>query len=260
LQGYYLARSHLRFLTEALLRPLIERQPGHPALEITAAVCTLLDDTYGQALERLTRGSPGCIPSGTTTSCALEATLEVDAEDGEAAELEPGEGWGSQAPPRRAGPGLQEAWRGGIQQAEAPAAGTKQQRLRQDMLSAAARECMRKVAGGLDEVVGLDAIKQVRGCCFTLHWGGPPRPGDSLSPVSSQQLGWVVRSNIQLHGTRYIPCRSCVSRSCCPCACRTSSLACAAHSATCSSTAPQARVSQGQQKTGRIGDGAQPGA
>lgn len=149
-------------MTEALLQPLAERQGCNGALEVTAHACTLLDDTYCQALERLSRGSPPCYPSCTNDSCALDATLELSVQDEEAAGVERGEeGRGSQARPWRAGSGLRQAWCGGTLQ---PEAGAKQERVRQERLSAAAKQCVREVDGGLDEVVGLDAIKQVRGC------------------------------------------------------------------------------------------------
>lgn len=150
-QGYFLARSHVRYAAEALLGPLQEQFPEHPGLSAAAATCSLLDDTFGEAIERLSRSG---------------AFAGTDSSDADAtAVLEAGRDRAGGAGLRGVGAGLLEAHGGSV----GPTQESRQHP------PAPALSFLREVAGSLDAVVGLDAIKQARrsslcwlpcGCCW----------------------------------------------------------------------------------------------
>lgn len=160
----------MRYVAEALLRPLLEEQPGDGGLALTAAACTLLEDTYSQAVERLTRGGGLC---SADSSHDAEGTRNTGEEEEEGEEGAAGGGlFGAQR--RSAGAGLLEA-RG------TAGAGRQQQAQERRRLSAVAQECVQEVAGSLDEVVGLQAIKQASSflpppCCGCLQPAGLASP------------------------------------------------------------------------------------
>ncbi|EFN56624.1 hypothetical protein CHLNCDRAFT_144400 [Chlorella variabilis] len=146
-QGFFLARSRVRYVAEALLRPLLEEQPGDGGLALTAAACTLLEDTYSQAVERLTRGGGLC---SADSSHDAEGTRNTGEEEEEGEEGAAGGGlFGAQR--RSAGAGLLEA-RG------TAGAGRQQQAQERRRLSAVAQECVQEVAGSLDEVELREAV------------------------------------------------------------------------------------------------------
>ena len=135
-QGYFLARSRVHYVAEALLRPLAEAAPGDAEVAVAATSCRMLQETYSLALERCNRGG----------FCG--------GFDGSAADSEEAEGTQQL---RCADAGLAEARR-----ASAAGGGGSRERGQGQQQPGVAQRCMREVQGSLDEVVGLAAIKQVR--------------------------------------------------------------------------------------------------
>ena len=139
-QGFFLARSRVHYAAEALLAPLAAEAPGDGDVALAAAACALLEDTYSQAIERLTRGGP-CGGGG------HRAGTQLSEEEGTGGGCEDStQLWGGGCVglgELRGGP----AARGGGGRGAVPAA---------------AQACLREVQGSLDEVVGLAAIKQAR--------------------------------------------------------------------------------------------------
>jgi hypothetical protein len=135
-QGYFLARSRVHYVAEALLRPLAEAAPGDADVAVAATCCRMLQETYSLALERCNSGG----------FCG--------GFDGSAADSEEAEGTQQL---RCADAGLAEARR-----ASAAGGGGGRERGQGQQQPGVAQRCMREVQGSLDEVVGLAAIKQVR--------------------------------------------------------------------------------------------------
>lgn len=155
-QGYFLARARAHYVQEALLRPLAAGGEGSADAALAAATCALLQETYTAAIDRLTL-------CGSSHECG--AGQECEDPDGSAAsegcELLQGDGgWAGGAgglPRRAADAGQMEARRRGRAVGDGVGGSKAQQGL-----AALGRRCLREVQGGLDEVVGLDAIKQAR--------------------------------------------------------------------------------------------------
>ncbi|KAI3427001.1 hypothetical protein D9Q98_006945 [Chlorella vulgaris] len=160
MQGYFLARSHVRYAAEALLGPLQEQFPEHPGLSAAAATCSLLDDTFGEAIERLSRSG---------------AFAGTDSSDADAtAVLEAGRDRAGGAGLRGVGAGLLEAHGGSV----GPTQESRQHP------PAPALSFLREVAGSLDAVELREAVllpmryPQLftgirRPQCNLLLWGAP---------------------------------------------------------------------------------------
>ncbi|KAL4444228.1 hypothetical protein ABPG75_011965 [Micractinium tetrahymenae] len=158
-QGYFLARSRVHYVKEALLRPLVEGGDCGEGADaaVAAATCALLQETYSAAIERLT----GCASSdGEAVAEEEEEEADGSAASEGCAQLLPGGGdWGGGArgaPRRAADAGQVEARRRAGAGGSGGGSGGKEQQ----GLVALGRRCLREVQGSLDEVVGLDAIKQ----------------------------------------------------------------------------------------------------
>lgn len=133
-------------MQEALIEPLIASSGGCGDAALAAATCALLHETYTAAIDRLTL----CVSSGG------DATGQAGEEhDGSTASEDFGWAGGAGGAPRGAADaGQLEARRG--KGAGGGGGGAEEQR----GLVALGRRCLREVQGSLDEVVGLDAIKQ----------------------------------------------------------------------------------------------------
>lgn len=142
-QGYFMARARVRYVAEALLAPLAEAAPGSedPTVACTLHACSLMADTYTQAVERLSR-------CGGSTQLSEEGS-----DDADGTQLGDGSG-GGELGIRVGGGGSSGEGKGGV--------------------PAVAQRCLRQVEGSLDEVVGLAAIKQASGC-WEVQAGGQRR-------------------------------------------------------------------------------------
>lgn len=157
----------MRYVAEALLRPLLEAEPDNEDAALTAATCEALEATYAEAVQRLSCGRGGGWEGG---GAGLSMQSEEDSfEGGDVAwgGTQLGGGAGFDAPgqggaARTAGAGLLERRPGGFQGGRAGG------------VPAVAQRCLRETMGSLDEVVGLAAIKQV-------------------GAATSLQCNWVLR-------------------------------------------------------------------
>jgi hypothetical protein len=133
-QGYFLARSRVHYVAEALLAPLAEAALGDADVAVAATCCRMLQETYSLALERCNRGGFIGFDGSAADSEEAEGTQQLRCADAGLADARRTSGAGGGG--REHGQGQQ---RPGV-----------------------AQRCMREVEGSLDEVVGLAVIKQVR--------------------------------------------------------------------------------------------------
>lgn len=158
-QGYFLARSRVHYVKEALLHPLIAAGDGSADAMLADATCALLQETYTAAIDRLTLcsssggGDPGQGPPEAGDSEASEGCELLQGGSGST-----GDGGGMRR--RAADAGLLEARR----RAGADGGGTRSGQEQQGLV-ALGRRCLRAVQGSLDEVFGLEAIKQASLLC-----------------------------------------------------------------------------------------------
>lgn len=129
-----MARARAHYVSEALLAPLSEAAAGGEGTDmcLAAAACTALADTFTEAVERLSRSGGLAAATAAGSTQLSEGWAEPD-----------GTQLGAGPEPvgvRVGGGGGDGGERGGV--------------------SAVAQRCLREVSGSLDEVVGLEAIKQ----------------------------------------------------------------------------------------------------
>ncbi|PSC75328.1 putative phytol kinase chloroplastic [Micractinium conductrix] len=147
-QGYFLARSRVVYVEQALLQPLVDS--GDADAGLASAVCASLAQTFGAASERLALGGAGACDGSQWGEPEGGSARSEDSEEPQLGAGHLGAGF------RGADGGHLEVRR---QRGGGGGGGGGE---KQGGLVALGRRCMREVTGSLDDVVGLDAIKQAR--------------------------------------------------------------------------------------------------